>query len=111
MTVGDASGVDRREIFVDARDVSSNDGELTDTEYYAQLTQRGVENLAENAEMRNFEGETVDYTYKYGYDYGIGDIVEVVNEYGMQAATRVIEVIESEDESGKYTIPTFSSYM
>ena len=110
-TVGSAAGLQRREIFVDARDVSSNDGEMTDAEYYAQLTQRGIENLSENAETHNFEGETVDYTYKYGEDYGLGDIVEVVNEYGMQAATRVLEVIESEDDGGKYTIPTFSDYI
>lgn len=111
VTVGDVSGLERREIFIDARDISSNEGEMSDKEYFAQLTQRGVEKLSETTETRNFEGETVDYTYKYGEDYYLGDIVEVVNEYGMKAATRVLEVIQSEDDSGKYTIPTFSDYL
>ena len=84
---------------------------MNEAEYNAQLQQRGVEKLAEQTDAQNFEGETVDYTYKYGEDYFLGDIVEVVNEYGMEARTRVIEVIESEDGSGKYTIPTFSSYI
>ena len=109
-TVGNSEGMERREIFVDARDISSNDGELTDIEYYSQLEQRGIEKLAEQTDTESFEGETVDYTYKYGEDYYLGDIVEVVNEYGISAETRVIGVIESEDESGVYTIPTFSSY-
>lgn len=110
-TVGTAADLGRYELYVDARDVSSNDGELTDAEYKAQLEERGLEKLAEQTGAQSFEGETVDYTYKYGTDYFLGDIVEVVNEYGMQAATRVIEVIESEDDSGIYTIPTFSSYI
>lgn len=111
LTVGEASELTRRELFIDARDISSNEGELNEAEYNAQLQQRGVEKLAEQTDAQNFEGETVDYTYKYGEDYFLGDIVEVVNEYGMEARTRVIEVIESEDGSGKYTIPTFSSYI
>lgn len=110
-TVGSAANLERYELYVDARDVSSNDGELSDTEYIAQLNERGLEKLAEQTDTQNFEGETVDYTYKYGEDYFLGDVVEVVNEYGMQASTRVIEVIESENESGIYTIPTFSSYI
>lgn len=110
-TVGTAADLERYELYVDARDLSSNDGELTDAEYTAQLEERGLEKLAEQTDAQNFDGETVDYTYKYGKDYFLGDIVEVVNEYDMQASTRVIEVIESEDDSGVYTVPTFSSYI
>lgn len=110
-SVGDASGLARREIYADARDLSTNEGEITSAEYNEQLKERGLEALAERVDHQDFEGEVVDYTYKYGEDYFLGDIVEVVNEYGMEAVTRVIEVISSEDESGIYTIPTFSSYI
>lgn len=110
-TIGDVSGIARREIYSDARDLSTNEGEITDAEYYEQLKERGLEALAERVDHQDFEGEVVDYTYKYGKDYFLGDIVEVVNEYGMEAVTRVIEVISSEDESGIYTVPTFSSYI
>ena len=107
--VGQATGIDRRETFVDARDLSTNEGTTSEEEYYIQLQERGKEKLAESTIETTFEGETVDYTYKFEKDYFLGDIVEVVNEYGLGAATRITEVIESEDESGKYTIPTFFS--
>lgn len=109
-TIGSAKGFERYESFVDAKDLSSNDGEITLSEYYKQLAERGTEKLAETTNIENFDGEVVSHTYKYGTDYFLGDIVEVINEYGMEAVTRVIEVIESEDETGAYTIPTFSSY-
>lgn len=109
-TVGTAKGLNRYESYVDARDLSSNEGEISESEYYTQLAERGKENLAETVTTENFEGEIIDFTYTYGEDYSLGDIVEVVNDYAMQATTRIIEVIQSEDESGIYTIPTFSSY-
>lgn len=111
-TVGNATGLERYESYVDARDMSTNEGEITDEEYYTQLSERGEESLAKTNIQENFEGEVeTNYTYKYGVDYSLGDIVEVVNEYGKEASTRIIEVIESEDESGIYTIPTFSNYI
>lgn len=110
-TLGSATGINRYESFVDAKDLSTNEGEITDEEYFIQLEERGKEKLAERTTTENFEGETIDYRNVFGKDYFLGDVVEVVNEYGMEAVTRVIEVIESEDESGKYTIPTFSSYL
>lgn len=109
-TVGNAEGLERYESFVDARDLSTNEGETSDEEYNKQLTERGSESLAESVTTEDFEGEIIDYTYNYGEDYYLGDIVEVVNDYGMEATTRVIEVTESEDDSGINTIPTFSAY-
>lgn len=111
-TVGDASGLNRYEIFVDSRDSSTNDGEITDAEYFEQLREQGKEALAETNVIETFEGEVKsDYTRQYGVDYFMGDIVEVVNEYGISSSTRILEVIESEDDTGTYTIPTFSSYI
>ena len=60
---GAGTGLNRRELYTDARDVSSTvDNEtLTDAEYKAQLSQRGLENLAENIATKSFEGkETSD---------------------------------------------------
>lgn len=112
VTVGNTSGLERFETYVDARDVSSNEGQISNDEYNSQLTERGNEKLAELDYTENFEGEVeTNYTYTFGEDYFIGDIVEVVNEYGIAASTRILEVIQSEDESGIYTIPTFSNYI
>lgn len=105
--VGSAEGLNRFEGFVDARDLSTNEGEITEEEYYTQLEERGQQNLSENTLKQEFEGEVVDFTNVYGKDYYLGDIVEVKNKYGIEVVARITEVIESEDESGCYTIPTF----
>lgn len=109
-TVGNASGLERYEIYTDARDISTNDGQVTEEQYNEQLTEKGKEQLAESVKTENFSGEVLQYQHEYEKDYFLGDIVEVVNEYEMSAVSRIIEVIESEDESGNYTIPTFSTW-
>ena len=107
----DNSDLDRYELFVDARDISSNDGEITSSEYYNLLLQRGRDKLLENSLTTNIDGE-IDTTEQYVYkqDYFVGDIVSVITEYGISAKTRILEAIECEDESGYTVIPTFSSW-
>ncbi|MDE6314011.1 MAG: siphovirus ReqiPepy6 Gp37-like family protein [Lachnospiraceae bacterium] len=107
MEIGTARGLERCEIFVDARDLSTNEGEITEEEYNRQMEDRGLQSLAENAITKEFSGEILEFTNIYGRDYFLGDIVEVQNKYGIGATARITEVIESEDESGTYTIPTF----
>ena len=106
--VGSASGLNRYEMYSDARDASTNNGEISDDEYYEQLAEDGAKTLAENNVVETFTG-TVDYltTFKYGEDYYMGDIVQVVNEYGISSTPRIIETIEYEDENGYSLIPTF----
>ena len=112
LSVGEASGLDRCEIYVDARDINSNNGQVSASDYTTLLKNRGLEKLAERVYTESFEGEVEpNYTYKLGIDYNIGDIVEVINEYGIAASTRILEVIESEDVSGVHIIPTFSNYI
>lgn len=103
-----ATGLSRFEGYVDARDLSTNDGEIASEEYDTQLEERGQQNLAENTLQQEFAGEVTDFTNVYGTDYNLGDIVEVQNKYGIEVTARITEVIESEDESGCYTIPTFA---
>ena len=113
VTVGNESGLDRYELFVDARDLSQNSGDtqITDAEYNAQLQARGERDLAEKIVKVNIEGEVeANYTYRLNEDYFLGDIVEIRNEYGIAGVSRITEIIESEDDSGMYTIPTFSAY-
>ena len=106
--VGNAQGLERREIYVDSRNTSSNNGEITEQEYEAALAAEGTQTLAEHTVTESFEGE-VNYQTPYVYktDFFMGDIVEVVNEYGISATPRISEVIESEDETGHSIIPTF----
>lgn len=110
--VGVASGVDREEIYVDARDISSqvDGGTLTPSEYNGLLAQRGDEALAECVATQDFEGEIEPNTnFVYGVDYFLGDIVDLQNEYGISAIVRITAITESWDENGYKCIPTFNS--
>ena len=102
------SGLNRRELYVDARDVSSNDGEIELVDYLIKLGQRGEEKLNEQAVKQKFESEIEpNMTYRYKDDYNLGDIVTFTNEYGITSKPRIIEIIESWDETGYKVIPTF----
>lgn len=105
--VGVAVGIDRYELYVDARNDSSNNGEITEDEYEQQLKGKGEEKLGECKKTESFTGETLDYNFKFNVDYSLGDIVEVENEYGMTAQAQITEIIESDDENGYSIIPTF----
>lgn len=107
---GANSGLDRREKFTDARDISSIlDGEtLSPEEYNTLLVQRGLLSLLESQPISSFDGK-IDptTTYIYGIDFFIGDIVQIANEYGLTGRSRVTELIFSEDLSGRDKYPTF----
>lgn len=104
----DHTGLDRREMYVDARDISSNDGEITESQYIAQLSERGTTNLSEAALVESIEGSIESLQqYTYGVDYSLGDVVTVVNKYGVEANTRVLEIVEVWDENGYTCTPTF----
>ena len=108
---GGYTDLDRYELYTDARDLSSNtdSGDLTDAEYKQVLRNRGLSKLAETTVTSNFDA-SVDYKsmYKYGTDYGIGDIVQFTNEFGITARVRVKEFIQSDSvENGMEQYPTF----
>lgn len=112
-TVGGGSGLNRREIFTDARDISSDAGDgvtLTDAEYTAQLQQRGREKLSENTDVTSFEGQVeTTIMFKYGEDFFNGDIVQITNEYGHETKARILEIVMSENEEGTSVYPTFAT--
>lgn len=112
-TVGSGSGLNRRELFTDARDISSdlgNEETLTDAEYIAQLQQRGKEKLAENTDVTSFEGQVeTTIMFKYGEDFFNGDIVQVANEYGHETKARILEIVTTENEDGTSVYPTFKT--
>lgn len=109
MGVGeDVSGIERREMYVDARDISSNGEEISESEYVSMLLQRGEEKLSKAQFNEAFSGEVeTTQLYKYKKDYNLGDIVEIRNEYGMIATPRIVEIIECEDQNGYTCVPTF----
>lgn len=108
--VGKASGLDRRELFTDARDVSSttDSGTLSDSEYIKQLQTKGLKDLSDHTPSVAFEGE-VDASglFNYGDDFFIGDIVQIADEYGNEGAAYISELITSHNEEGLSVYPTF----
>lgn len=105
---GAGVGLMRREIFVDARDMSTNDGEISDGDYIAQLETRGAEKLAEANIVEAFDGEVdTTHTFTLDVDYTVGDVATVENEYGIRAASRITAVSEFWDEAGYSTANTF----
>lgn len=110
-TYGTGSGLARRELYVDARDISSNEGEIQAAEYTELLQSRGKEKLSENVISQNFDGNIEpSTTYVYRKDYDVGNIVSIENEYGIVAKPRIVEIIESWDDNGYSVVPTFEKW-
>ena len=102
-------GIHRREIFVDAKDQSSNDGNLTAITYHAMLAQKGADALEEAKPIEEIDGEVeATIQYKLGRDFFLGDLVEILDQYGHERRPRVTEIIESHDDTGESIIPTFA---
>lgn len=81
-----ASGLVRRELYVDARDLQSGDVSqdktITDDEYREILRNRGMEKLSESQLVRSFSAKVRNYgaTYEYGSDFFLGDKITVTDE-------------------------------
>lgn len=109
------TGIERRELFVDARDISSDveEGEepMTEEEYAALLEERGYEKLEEYLIVQTFQAsmDLSSSSFAFGTDFFMGDTVEVVDKYGIQASCRIYEMIISKDDTGFKMYPTFSS--
>lgn len=110
-TIGDATGLQRYETYIDGSSVSSNGAIITEEQYYKLLQDYGKEQLNEVSDTESFEGNVVsDGNYKLNQDYFLGDLVQVKNEFGIEATPRIIEIIESEDEKGTAIVPKFSTW-
>lgn len=105
----DLSGFDRKELYVDARNVRSeirnDDGATTtisDTDYYKQLNEAGNEKLSENAREETFEASVRVFgntQFEYGTDYFVGDKITVADErLGVQTSTWIVLAEETKDE-------------
>lgn len=108
---GDNSGLDRFETYTDARSVSQTNGSaaISDAEYIKLLQAKGTEALAERSITEGFGGEVLtDVAYRYGVDFYLGDLVTVINKYGISRNVMVLSVIESIDENGETLVPQFN---
>ncbi|NOG28512.1 siphovirus ReqiPepy6 Gp37-like family protein [Lysinibacillus fusiformis] len=123
ISIGDAIGADRYEMFVDARDVSEEDDEGNPRpveKVVADLNKRGNEKLLEHAQEIYLGGQILTTSRLiYGIDFSVGDVVTVRDKgWGVTMNTRITAVKEVY-EYGKKKIevvfdndkPTFISKM
>jgi hypothetical protein len=99
-TVVEPTGLDRRVILVDATTSGMSD-EIA-------LQAEGELALSQAKETAIFDGSiNQDLSpYVYGVDYGLGDTVKLVGDYGLDERARVTEFIRSEDKTGVKAYPT-----
>ena len=96
-------GEERRELYVDARDLQPTDGEgnaISEATYRQTLRQRGLEKLSDY-QMKEAIDTKVDSNngFVYGVDYSLGDLVTFVDhEVGIVAEQRVTEIYEYIEE-------------
>lgn len=110
-SIGTASGLNRYETYIDGSSVSSNGEIITEAQYTAMLEEYGNQQLTQTAFTESFNGEiNTDGVYKINEDFFLGDVVQIENELGISATTRLIEIIFSEDSNGTQTIGTFSEW-
>ena len=111
VSIGETSGLLRYEARIDGSGVSSNGEIITAQTYEKMLIEYGKEQLGTYKIIEGISGEVENNsTYQADKDYFLGDIVSVENEYGIGADTRVIEILENEDESGYKIVPTFDTW-
>ena len=105
------TGLDRRELYTDARDLQSetdNNTTMSDADYYKLLEQRGISKLNENSVTTAFDGEVeTSIGPVYNQDYYLGDFVSAINEYGLGTTAQITEYVRSFDENGYSAYPTF----
>lgn len=112
--VGTASGLDRRELYTDARDIQSTDenqNPIPIATYNEMLRQRGLEKLTECKRDKDFDGQVEAFKmFVYKRDFYMGDIIQIKNEYGLEGPARVVEYVMSENvENGLEYYPTFEA--
>ena len=104
------TGLNRREVFLNAsgqsRKYSDENGaeqEYTNTEYTALLKSLGEQTRATLKPIETFSGE-IDLTnsgLQFGADYQLGDIITIQDNFlGILLNVRILQVLESQDDSG-----------
>lgn len=117
--ISNNAGINRREIFVDANDISreytddnNETHEYTAPVYASMLQTKGKTDLKNHAFIETYNGE-IDITannYVLGVDYNVGDIVYLqdnVLNYNQQQ--RIYKATEVQDENGYNITISFDS--
>lgn len=119
----DYSGLDRMEVYIDARDIEQDKEKGKDEDGYdieipihngenaiKLLTNRGCEKLTEVAPVHSFDASLVENNYKYKEDFDLGDLVVVRNKnWGVEFNQRITKIVESYDSYGRTITVNFGN--
>jgi hypothetical protein len=100
------SGKDRFELYVDAKDLQSEQGEDTppipEADYRELLIFRGMEKLAQRAHVLSFDAAVNTHgNLRYKADFDLGDTVKVQSkEWGAELDAQITEITEFTDGEG-----------
>ena len=109
LTLGiENKGLDRYELFVDARDISDtkqqgdNEVAIPIEEYNKLLEIRGKEKLNECSKIETFDCNLMNVnSLIYRVDFDLGDKVSIINKkWGLMLNERIVSIIETYDEEG-----------
>ena len=114
ITVGTGMGLNRFELFVDARDLREEDEEgnpIQEADYLEMLKSRGQSKLAECADLQTFESRiNVRSNLRYKEDFDLGDIVTCISKkWGVTINARITEVEEIYEQDGFSLNVTFGN--
>lgn len=100
------------EKWIDSRNTSSNNGGISQGEYMSLLYQQANEALnGSGRTVKTFSGELLDSgIFMAGVDYGLGDTIQIENEFGITGTAVVEEMNYVEDATGFRTYPTLSEW-
>lgn len=106
VTTGGGVGLDRYEIFVDAKDLRLED---FPDDYEAALLFRGNTKLAEQAMIQAFDVTVNQYgNLTYKVDFDLGDMIQAVSKrWGISMTARITTIEESYDRDGMSLFVTF----
>ena len=110
VSYGDATGLDRRELYVDARDIMQTE-DMTDAEYRNKLLQRGHERQTSYQLVSSIGCDTdalANFVYKENYD--LGDIVSIKKAgWNISVDMRITEIQEIYERGTLKVSPTFGN--
>lgn len=104
----DLKDFERRDHFMVVSDATVEN--LGSTDNVVEYLQKEAKDfLANNNYIKMLDGEIVPQSqFKFGVDYGLGDIVELDDESEITTKARVTEYIRSQDQEGEKAYPTVS---
>lgn len=111
--LGNEVGLNRHEIFIDARDVAEEieDGPRPEEDIINDLSSRGEQQLNELLQEEYLEGQILTNSpFKYQHDYDLGDITTIQNkDWGVTMNARITEVKEIYETNGFQLEATFGN--